>query len=160
MQFLNNGYKVINPLKSKSEYFSYKTKQNERLELLEHQKKFLRKFFLSNVSGCVVFHGVGSGKTITAVVASHYYLSLYPEGEIIVISPPALIFNFLNGIKQYGLNIDDNRYKFASFEQFSRNPGIIKSKTLIIVDEAHILRIEISFNEPKMNTVNDKSLTL
>ena len=44
-QFLNNGYEVVNPLKSKGEYFNYKTKQKEKLSLLEHQTKFLRKFF-------------------------------------------------------------------------------------------------------------------
>ena len=140
----------MKPLKSKSEYFNYKTKQKERLSLLEHQKKFLRKFCLSNVSGSVVFHGVGTGKTITAVVASHYYLSLYPDGKVIVISPPALILNFVNGLKQYGLNIDDNRYTFKSFEQFSRSPGVINSKTLIIVDEAHILRTIIHLMNKKM----------
>ncbi len=99
------------------------------------------------MSGSIVFHGVGTGKTITAVVASLYYLSLYPDGKVIVISPPALILNFVNGLKQYGLNIDDNRYTFKSFEQFSRNPGVINSKSLIIVDEAHILRTIIHFNE-------------
>lgn len=146
-QFLNKGYEVKNPLESKKEYYNTKTNKEERLTLLEHQKKFLRKFFLSNVSGSVVFHGVGTGKTITAVVASHYYLSLYPEGNVIIISPPALILNFVNGLKQYGLNVEDNRYSFKSFEQFSRNPTIKNPKTLIIVDEAHILRTEISFNE-------------
>jgi hypothetical protein len=55
---------------------------------LDHQKKFLRKFFLSNVPGAICYHGVGTGKTITAAVASHYYLSLYEDGNIIFISPP------------------------------------------------------------------------
>jgi superfamily II DNA or RNA helicase len=99
------------------------------------------------VSGSVVFHGVGTGKTITAVVASHYYLSLYPHGNVIIISPPALILNFVNGLKQYGLNIEDNRYSFKSFEQFSRNPIVSNTKTLIIVDESHILRTQIAANE-------------
>ena len=134
-------------MESKKEYYNTKTNKEERLTLLEHQKKFLRKFFISYVSGSVVFHGVGTGKTITAVVASHYYLSLYPEGNVIIISPPALILNFVNGLKQYGLNVEDNRYSFKSFEQFSRSPNIKNPKSLIIVDEAHILRTTISFNE-------------
>jgi hypothetical protein len=146
-QFLNKGYEVKDPLKSKKDYYNTKTSKEERLTLLEHQKKFLRKFFLSNVSGCIVFHGVGTGKTLTAVVASHYYLSLYPEGNVIVISPPALILNFVNGLKQYGLDIEDNMYSFKSFEQFARNPNIKNPKSLIIVDEAHILRTYISFTE-------------
>jgi ERCC4-related helicase len=80
------------------------------------QKKFLRNFVLSNVPGCVVFHGTGTGKTITAAVASHYYLSVNPDGNVFFISPPALILNFVNGLKTYGLNVEDNRYTFKSFE--------------------------------------------
>ena len=133
-EFIKTGYKVKAPLKSKGEYLNVKTNKKEQITLLEHQTKFLRKFFLSNVAGSIVFHGVGTGKTITSVVASHYYLSLYPTGNIIVISPPALIINFVNGLKQYGLNIEDNRYSFKSFEQFARNSTIKNPKTLIILE--------------------------
>jgi len=146
-EFLKKGYDIKNPLKSKSDYFNKKTNKYEKLELLEHQQKFLRKFFLSNVPGCVVFHGTGTGKTVTAAVASHYYLSLYENGNIIFISPPALILNFVNTLQNYGLNIEDNRYIFKSFEQFTRNPNMVNDKSLIIVDEAHILRSQILVHE-------------
>ena len=95
-QFLNKGYDVVNPLKSKGEYFNIKSGQNEIVELLEHQERFLRKFILRNVTGSIVFHGVGTGKSLTAAVASHYYFSLYPDGHIVFVSPPALILNFVN----------------------------------------------------------------
>lgn len=146
-QFLNKGYNVINPLKSKGEYFNLKSGKNEIVELLEHQEKFLRKFFLSNVSGSIVFHGVGTGKSLTAAAASHYYLSLNPDGHIVFVSPPALILNFINALKQYGLDEKDKRYSFYSFEKFSRNPNIENKKCLFIVDEAHILRTEINAHE-------------
>ena len=67
-QFLNKGYDVVNPLKSKGEYFNIKSGQNEIVELLEHQERFLRKFFQSNVTGSIVFHGVGTGKSLTKEV--------------------------------------------------------------------------------------------
>ena len=43
--FLNKGYDVVDPLKPKGEYFNIKSGQNEIVELLEHQERFLRKFF-------------------------------------------------------------------------------------------------------------------
>ena len=146
-EFLKKGYDIKNPLKSKKEYYNKKSQQHEKLELLEHQKKFIRKFLLSNVPGAICFHGVGTGKTITAAVASHYYLSLYENGHIIFISPPALILNFINALKYYGLNIEDNRYEFKSFEMFARSPTISNPKTLIIVDEAHQIRTYIQSSE-------------
>ena len=142
------------PFKSKADYYNPKSNKQERVTWLEHQNKILRKFFLSNVSGVIVFHNVGAGKTMTSVVASHYYLSLYPAGSIILISPPALIINFVNGLKQYGLDIEDNPYSFKSFEQFARNPTIKNPKTLIIVDEAHILRTYIMVNEQEDESHN------
>ena len=110
---------------------------------MEHQEKFIRKFLLSNVPGAICYRGVGTGKTITAAVASHYYLPLYENGHTIFIYPPALILNFVNALKDYGLDIEDNRYEFKSYEMFARNPTISNPKTLIIVDEAHQIRTYI-----------------
>jgi len=146
-QFLNKGYEVIDPLKAKGEYFNIKTGQRELVKLLAHQEKFLRKFFLSGVTGSIVFHGVGTGKSLSASVATHYYLSLNPNGNVIFISPPALILNFINALKQYGLDEKDKRISYFTFEKFSRNPSINKNKpTLFIIDEAHLLRTEIKAN--------------
>lgn len=149
-QFLNKGYEVIDPLKAKGEYFNIKTGQKELVQLLAHQEKFIRKFFLSDVSGSIVFHGVGTGKSLTASVASHYYLSLNPNGNVIFISPPALILNFVNALKQFGLDEKDKRISYYTFEKFTRNPIINKDKpTLFIIDEAHLLRTEIKAYEQK-----------
>jgi len=151
-QFLNKGYEVIDPLKAKGEYFNIKTGQRELVKLLAHQEKFLRKFFLSGVAGSIVFHGVGTGKSLTASVATHYYLSLNPNGNVVFISPPALILNFVNALKQYGLDEKDKRISYFTFEKFARNPSINKNKpTLFIIDEAHLLRTEI-----KANVVQDE----
>lgn len=143
-QFLNTGYEVVNPLQAKKDYYNIKTGKNEYVKLLAHQEKFLKKFFLSGVSGSIVFHGVGTGKSLTGAVASHYYLSLNPNGNIVFISPPALILNFVNALKQFGLDEKDKRFSYYTFEKFTRNPTINKDKkTLFIVDEAHLLRTEI-----------------
>jgi len=146
-QFLNKGYEVINPLKPKKDYYNPKTGNYEYVKLLKHQEKFLRKFFLSGVNGSIVFHGVGTGKSLTASVATHYYLSLNPDGNVIFISPPALILNFVNALKQFGLDEKDRRIQYFSFEKFTRNSTIKNKKCLFIIDEAHLLRTEIKANE-------------
>lgn len=157
-QFLNKGYEVIDPLKAKGEYFNIKTGQKELVKLLAHQEKFLRKFFLSNVTGSIVFHGVGTGKSLTGAVATHFYLSLNPNGNVIFISPPALILNFVNALRQYGLDEKDRRISYFTFEKFSRNPVINKDKpTLFIIDEAHLLRTEIK-TDTKADEEGDKSI--
>ena len=130
----------------------------EYLELQEHQVKFIKQFVYSNLQGSIAFHGVGSGKTLTAIVSSYWYLRLYPQNKVIVISPSALLFNFIQGMKQYGLTIEDNRYVFTTYDKYIRKPNIAKN-ALLIVDEAHNLRTQMNIQEtydPDTNELLDK----
>jgi superfamily II DNA or RNA helicase len=132
--FEKKSYGIKDPLKSK----------DSKISLQKHQTKFIRKFILSNVQGSIVFHGVGSGKTMTALVASHYYLLLHPDHKVIIVSPPALIYNFVKEMISYGLDIRDNRYSYYTYEKFIRNCKDINEKTMLIIDEAHNFRTYIN----------------
>ena len=141
LEDLNNNPKYKNP------YVALKTYTNkqalvEETKIMEHQKAFMKQFIYSNLRGCIVFHGVGSGKTLTAVVSSYLYLKTYPQNKVIVISPAGLLYNFLNGMEQYGLDIQDNRYSFTTYDKYIRKPTPADN-TLLIIDEAHNFRTEI-----------------
>jgi 16S rRNA G1207 methylase RsmC len=141
-------------LVARKEYMTREGKY-ERLTLQEHQIKFIKQFVYSNLQGAIVFHGVGSGKTLTAVVSAYWYLQLYPTHKVLVISPSALLFNFIEGMKQYGIQIEDNRYSFTTYDKYSRNPKSAKD-TLLIVDEAHNCRTEMdiqSVRNPMTNVI-------
>lgn len=122
-----------------------KKENEESLSLQKHQVDFIKQFVYSNLNGAVMFHGVGSGKTLTAVVCAYWYLKLYPKNKVICISPSALLFNFIEGMRQYGVPIEDNRYTFTTYEKYVRFSKEKKNATncLLIVDEAHNLRTEI-----------------
>lgn len=117
----------------------------ENMSLQKHQTDFIKQFIYSNLHGAIMYHGVGSGKTLTAVVSSYWYLQLYPDNKIIVISPSALLYNFIEGMRQYGLSIQDNRYTFTTYEKYVRLSETNKKATncLLIVDEAHNCRTEM-----------------
>jgi hypothetical protein len=138
---LNKNEKYKNPLHPLEKYTT-KEGTLEYIQLQEHQIKFIKQFVYSNLRGSIAFHGVGSGKTLTAVVCSHLYLKMYPENNVIVVSPSALLFNFINGMIQYGMDIKDNRYSYYTYEKYIRNPKIAKN-ALLIVDEAHNFRTPI-----------------
>lgn len=137
-QALIEEMQSVNPLKQK-----VKKDENITLILQKHQEDFIKQFVFSQLRGAVVFHGVGSGKTLTAVVSSYFYLTLYPNNKVVVISPSALLYNFINGMQQYGLNIQDKRYEFLTYEKYIRKPNIISHNCLLIIDEAHNFRTEI-----------------
>ena len=109
----------------------------------EHQTKFVKQFVFSHLNGAIAYHGVGSGKTLTAVVCAYYYLKLYPTNSVIVISPSALLFNFINEMKEYGVDPKDNRYKYLTYDKFVRNKLLYATNALLIIDEAHNFRTEI-----------------
>jgi predicted RNA methylase len=122
----------------------YRTNEgtSEYLNLQKHQKEFIKQFIFSNVVGAIVFHGVGSGKTLTAVVSSYLYLKMYPTHKVYIISPSALLYNFSDEMIKYGLNPRDNRYYFFTYDKFINMDKQI-SDCLVIIDEAHNFRSEI-----------------
>lgn len=132
-----NPIKVITNKKVKDEKL-----QKGELTLQDHQEKFIKQFVFSQLRGAIVFHGVGSGKTLTAVVSSYFYLTLYPNNKVIVISPSALLYNFINGMVQYGIDPKDKRYEYLTYEKYIRKP-IVAKNCLLIIDEAHNFRTEI-----------------
>jgi len=135
-EFNNNPTNIYEGLKVDS-------RTDEKIKPLDHQKKFIQQFAISNLRGVIAFHGVGSGKTLTAVISSYYFLRMYPDRKVVVISPSALLFNFLAGMIQYGLDIRDNRYKFFTYDKYLRKP-FDTTGALVIIDEAHNFRTEIT----------------
>jgi len=81
---LNNNPRYQNPLQSLEQYVNKEGKK-EYVSLQPHQIKFIKQFVFSNLRGTIAFHGVGSGKTLNAVVCSYYYLKMYPNNKVIVI---------------------------------------------------------------------------
>jgi len=154
LQSLDEAPRYANPLQALQKYTT-KEGTKEYIQLQQHQANFIKQFIFSNLRGAIAFHGVGSGKTLTAVVSSYYYLKMYPNNKVIVISPSALLYNFINGMIQYGLDIRDNRYSFYTYEKYIRSPKIARD-ALLIVDEAHNFRTEMGLKEirdPNNDTV-------
>lgn len=146
---LSSNTRHKNPLQPLEQYINKEGKK-EYVSLEKHQKDFIKQFIYSNLRGAIAFHGVGSGKTLSAVVSSYLYLKMYPKNKVIVITPSALLYNFINGMVQYGLDISDNRYSFYTYEKYVRNP-VKAQNALLIVDEAHNFRTQIQTTPIKDN---------
>ena len=118
---------------------------NSIVKLLKHQKDFINGFFIGNLRSAVVYHSVGTGKTFSAVASISLFHQLYPKSNVIILTPPAVMFNFIDAMIDYGINPQDKRFYFMSYDKFSRDNTIeAKMKdSMIIVDEAHNLRTEI-----------------
>ncbi len=110
-------------------------------QLKPYQRRAIE--YLNSHPSLFLFHKMGAGKTLTAIVASQCFLDQNPTRNVIVISPALLIENFKKEMNERYVNIQHrNRYKFYSIE----NPQISVSRLrqdlehgMLIVDEVHRL---------------------
>jgi superfamily II DNA/RNA helicase len=131
-------------------------KSDTQITLQKHQVDFVEKFFQSPLNSAIMFHGVGSGKTLTAVASANFYLAIYPNNKIYVVSPPALLPNFIKELQKLGLNIRDNRFKYLTYMNFIKlKPDL--SNALVFIDEAHNFRtlINVNITEQQIETLKE-----
>lgn len=100
----------------------------EEVILQEHQVRIARR--LQTQRGLLVYHGLGSGKTITAINAAEDY------GGAVVVVPASLQENFKKEVVKLGAK---GQYDVYSYEMFtSRKPDV--AGRMLILDEAHRIR--------------------
>lgn len=120
------------------------------LKLKKHQINAID--YLMKHRGVIAAHGVGSGKTLTAVAASQCILDENPRMKIVVVTPTSLQKNFKKEMVAYGIDENDKRYSFYTHTKFAKNfvggKGCTKN-TFLIIDEAHFFRTQIKGNKGK-----------
>lgn len=106
---------------------------NKKTESQPHQVAAVKQ--LKKAHSEIAYHGLGSGKTKTAIDAGE---ELAKNESKLVITPAALQHNFKKELIKF--NVPDKDYHFVSYETFRRNPQryIDKYKPkMIISDEFH-----------------------
>lgn len=99
-------------------------------ELKDHQKRIKER--LRHNRGVIAAHGLGSGKTLSAISTIDISSPTY------IITPASLQENFKKEVSKHsGIPID--RLKVVSYEKFLRDP-YIEPGSQVILDEAHRLR--------------------
>ena len=127
--------------------------------LKPHQSHAI-KWFL-NHRGLVLYHGLGSGKTICAAAACACYLSTYPTRKVIVVTPTSLQDNFKSTLVKYIGNNQElmeltNNVKFYTHTNFRLGEVDCKD-ALLIVDEAH--RLNTVVKHASSDSDSDASVT-
>jgi len=106
-------------------------KMAENFKAQKHQSDAVAQ--LEKNKSEILFHGLGSGKTYTSIMAGEK-----TPGSKIVIAPASLLGNYSKELKKFNVNPKD--YHLLSYERFRKNPQhyIDKYKPqLMIADEFH-----------------------
>jgi hypothetical protein len=109
-------------------------------ELKPHQRQAVKKFFLSD-SGIILFHSVGSGKTLSALIIAREYLRNKKKCNVLFIVPASLKKYYYHEQDKHNISIDKSRITILSYGELIRLKDLSLLKAdLLIVDEAHRLR--------------------
>lgn len=145
----------------------------------QHQLRFISAFEKSLMNtgedakrGAILYHGVGTGKTLTAVKsAAVYFNSGGPEKNVLIICPASIVPVFQTEVNTVLSASEKRRTRIISFEGFSKAsinrkrflPAAVEractENTLLIVDEAQRLATQASYLEDNMIVGADKGLS-
>ncbi|HET8686555.1 MAG TPA: DEAD/DEAH box helicase family protein, partial [Methanosarcina sp.] len=92
----------------------YLEKIAKRSDAQEHQQRVLDK--LDKSDGVIVAHTMGSGKTLTSLLAAEKAQAQNPKEDVIAVVPASLASNMDKEIKKHGLKIDKKRFHVLTYD--------------------------------------------
>ena len=107
------------------------------IKLKDHQKLVVSFMSENDTRGIILYHGLGSGKTITSIAITELY-----KNDVIVIVPASMRIQWDNELKK--MKVKEGKYNVLSYEGFVKllevNSSISLENKNVIVDEAHRIR--------------------
>jgi len=101
--------------------------------LLAHQKAVINFLLDTNQRGMILFHSLGSGKTITSIAAAQCILP--PGGKVVVAAPASIQPQFAREMKRLDFN---HPYEVVTHARLAKKwEELVDAKTVLIIDEAH-----------------------
>lgn len=102
--------------------------------------------------GLLAIHGIGSGKSLTAVVSAECLYESKQVKKIILVTKAGLIKNFQGEMHRYGSSFPIDYYSFEKLMNMYKSIGKSVLKTiakdnLVIIDEAHEIRTETTIKK-------------
>src|SRR6476619_2682077 len=113
----------------------------KKFSLLRHQKRVVNFILNHNNRGLLVYHTVGSGKTMTALASAKCLIEKYPNRKVIIVTPASLVSNFVKEMKKTGISFSD-RVVIESYNIFMKKKPSVCSGSILILDESHNLNAE------------------
>ncbi len=139
-------------------YDSFCNQKQLQLKPLPHQIQVAEHLLKPEVRGLIIFHGIGSGKTLTALLSIREILAAEPETykTIYLIMPEVIQKNFIFEIDKFGHEEIIRRLKKIDYIKHPEDFTIPSFEGAIVVfDEVHLFNNEIlSKNQTALDIFN------
>jgi superfamily II DNA or RNA helicase len=122
------------------------------IKLKPHQIKVCKYINKHKTKGIVLFHGVGSGKTLSSITIIRCLLQREPDQKVFVITPTSLVDNFLKELNKVNVKFGKNVIvtTHGKFVKRIESEGTDFCKdSVLIVDEAHKFNTILKYSKGK-----------
>ena len=121
-----------------------KKQSTKSIKLLNHQLRVRDYFQKTDIKGLLLYHGLGSGKTITSIISA-YSKGMKSKDSIVVLTPASLKDNYTTEIKK--LKVNPKHFEIISYNtsKITKQLTSVENK-IVVVDECHNLFSMISNN--------------
>lgn len=110
----------------------------EDRELLSHQKRIIQFMMSTQQKGIILFHSLGSGKTITAIALSRCLMYGKSNLKFVVATPASVQKQFEKEIKSMAAPDLEGRYEVVTHHGLAtHHDDLVDSRTILVIDEAH-----------------------
>jgi hypothetical protein len=138
-------------------------------------QKFVSQFMSPNTpyNGMLLYHGVGVGKTCTAVLSAESFLQLSPKNKVYILAPPAIQAGFYRTIfdpSRIILGTDDkpnshegctgNRYLELAQMLYERDKREIELRVNRLISKRYAIMGYVAFRNMVLNILSQISSTL
>lgn len=135
-------------------------KKYDDIVLKPYQEKVIDFFLKSKDKGLIIFHAVGSGKSVTALATSKCLLAKFPDKCVIILTPSSVIQQFKQELIR--MKIPDeiskriNIYTHQTWLDRYKTKQVNSLDSILIIDEAHKFK---NFKEDKPRRSEKKVLS-
>lgn len=110
------------------------------LVLQEHQKKAIKFILHPDNRSVLLYHSLGSGKTISSLVIAKCLMAKHPDKHVVIIAPASLTSNFERESKKLNLDFIPTIESYGIFlNKLKSNKNTICKDSILIIDEVQNL---------------------
>jgi SNF2 family DNA or RNA helicase len=115
------------------------------ITLQEHQKKVLKFIIKPENRSVLLFHSLGSGKTLSSLVMAKCLMEKYPGKHVVIVAPASLTSNFEREAKRIKINFTPTIESYGIFlNKLKKKKTSICKNSILILDEVQNLNGESS----------------
>tara|TARA_Y100000389_G_scaffold164614_1_gene168440 strand:- start:37554 stop:39749 length:2196 start_codon:yes stop_codon:yes gene_type:complete len=156
-------FKITSKNKSKETVETLCTDKKGQFSLQNHQlflKSYVQSDLFEKNNRLMLYHGLGSGKTCSAISIANAFKMKHPRAQILVVTPASLIPNFYKEMKGMCGVTQFKELQNTKQTKKNNNPCVVENVNAVLKDIINVLSYQRFVKYHKNKTIQLKENTL